>query len=104
MAQFDIYQNTNPASKKNFPYLLDVQADLLNHLSTRVIVPLSLSSKIKHPIKHLMPHFIIEGTSVTLLTAQMTAVSTQILNKKVDSLQHKRNEIIAVIDFLFTGI
>ena len=104
MSQFDIYQNPNPASKKKFPYLIDVQANLLSHLSTRIVIPLMLSSKIKHPIKHLMPHFSIEEISVTLITSELTTVSTRILNKKIDSLQHKRNEIIAAIDFLFTGI
>ena len=104
MSQFDVYQNPNPTSKKKFPYLIDVQADLLNHLSTRVVIPFMLSSKIKHPIKHLMPHFSIEETSVTLITSEITSVSTRILNKKIASLRYKRNEIIAAIDFLFTGI
>ena len=34
MARFNVY-----ASASGAPYLLDVQADLLDHLSTRVVVP-----------------------------------------------------------------
>ena len=30
MAQFDVYENRNPVTKKKFPYLLDVQTDLLD--------------------------------------------------------------------------
>lgn len=40
MAQFDVYENPDPNSKATVPYLLDVQADLLNKLATRVVVPL----------------------------------------------------------------
>lgn len=38
--QFDVYENENPASRQRFPYLLDVQAELLDSLGTRVIIPL----------------------------------------------------------------
>ena len=38
MAQFDVYHNPNPATRKTIPYLLDVQADLLDAMATRVVV------------------------------------------------------------------
>ena len=31
MAQFDVYDNPNLASRKTTPYLLDVQTDLLDN-------------------------------------------------------------------------
>ncbi|MGH8711698.1 MAG: CcdB family protein, partial [Burkholderiales bacterium] len=40
MAQFDVYRNANPATRARIPYLLDVQSDLLEPLTTRVVVPL----------------------------------------------------------------
>ena len=36
MAQFDVHRNPNAASAKAIPFLLDVQADLLSGLVTRV--------------------------------------------------------------------
>ena len=44
MTQFDVHINPNPATRKAIPYLLDVQADLLDTLATRVIVPLPLAA------------------------------------------------------------
>ena len=41
MAQFDVHRNPNAASAKAIPFLLDVQADLLSGLATRVAVPLA---------------------------------------------------------------
>ena len=40
MAQFDVYENTDVQSRKRTPYLLDIQSDILESLSTRVVVPL----------------------------------------------------------------
>ncbi|MDX1464665.1 MAG: CcdB family protein [Halomonas sp.] len=34
MAQFDVYENRNPSSHKHYPYLLDIQGDLLGELHT----------------------------------------------------------------------
>lgn len=103
MTQFDIYTNTNPDSKKNIPFLLDIQPDLLSSLTTRVVVPLVLSSKIKKPIKNLMPQFIIQNSSVVMSTSELASVSIKLLTHKLGSLQNRRNEIIAALDFLFTG-
>lgn len=44
MAQFDVYENTNRDTCKTFPYMLDIQAEVLNDLPTRVVVPLVSSS------------------------------------------------------------
>ncbi|PWV68837.1 CcdB family protein [Halomonas sp. A11-A] len=40
MAQFHAYENRNPASRERYPYLLDIQCDLLGELRTTVVVPL----------------------------------------------------------------
>ena len=61
MAQFEVYENPNPQSRDDIPYLLDVQSDLLEPLATRVVVPLVLSSAAGKPAKHLNPEFEIES-------------------------------------------
>lgn len=100
MPQFDVYRYKN---SPHVPYLLDIQADLMSMLSTRLVIPLVLATKIKIPIKNINLEFEIENTQVILSTAEMAGISTKLLGKKVTSLQHHRNEIIAAIDFLITG-
>lgn len=41
MAQFIVYRNKNARTKPIFPFLVDVQSDLLEDLQTRVVIPLS---------------------------------------------------------------
>ena len=100
MAQFDVYKNPNPSTAKEYPYLLDIQNDLLQNLNTRVVVPLSFNTT---PIKHLMPQFTINNQKVTMLTPQIAGVSKTLCKKIVTNLKDKRNEILDAIDFMING-
>lgn len=103
MAQFDVYENKNPDTKKTVPYLLDVQADLLENLSTHVVVPLVPVPIMGKAARHLNPVFKIKKTNVVMSTAELAGVPVRIFGEKVTSLSDSRNEIIAALDFLFTG-
>jgi toxin CcdB len=41
MAQFAVHKNKNPRSKTTYPLLVGVQADLLDDLQTRLVIPLT---------------------------------------------------------------
>ncbi|MFH7321481.1 CcdB family protein [Desulfurivibrio sp. D14AmB] len=98
MARFDVYQNPDGEG-----YLLDVQADLLRGLSTRVVVPLLPVSMAPQPAKILNPCFTITGESQIMATQFMAAVPVSILRAPITSLQAKRDEIVAAVDFLMQG-
>ncbi len=103
MAQFDVYQNPNEETNQAIPYLLDIQADLLNALSTRVVVPLVAASAMGKAVRYLNPRFTINQSTVFMSTAELAGVPVRSLGEKVGSLKDERNEIIAALDFLFTG-
>lgn len=103
MAQFDVYENPNPETKTAVPYLLDVQADLLSDMATRVVVPLVNVAAMGKPAKILNPEFKIKQTAVVMSTAELAGVSLNVLGERVGSLSDRRDDIIAALDFLFTG-
>lgn len=103
MAQFDIYRNPNAETNQMVPYLLDVQADLLESLATRVVVPLIAASAMAKAIRHLNPQFQIGDAAVVMSTAELAGVSIRAIGEKVGSLKEHRDEIIAALDFLFVG-
>lgn len=100
MAQFDIYENPNPRTNKEIPFLLDIQNDLFSSLSTRVVVPLVLNMQ---AAKILNPLFEINGSILTMSTAQLAGIATNNLGALIGSLEDKRDEIISAIDFMITG-
>jgi toxin CcdB len=103
MAQFDVFENQNQETNQAVPYLLDVQTDLLDTLSTRVVVPLVTASAMGKAVKHLNPEFKIRNATAFMSTAELAGVPVSYMGEKVSSLKDQRQEIIAALDFLFTG-
>lgn len=104
MAQFDVYRNLNIRTRRAVPFLLDVQTDLLSPLVTRVVVPPVRASEMRKQATHLNPQFSIGGAKMVMSTAELAGVPTQALGERVQSLKSRRNEIIAALDFLLTGV
>ena len=100
MAQFDIYENLNPKTNKDIPFLLDIQNDILKNLSTRVVVPLILNMK---PAKILNPQFQINNLTLTMSTAEMAGISIDTLGPIICTVENKKHEIISAVDFMITG-
>jgi toxin CcdB len=100
MARFDVYAM---AGRGGVAYVLDVQASLLEHLGTRVVVPLVPLAKAPPPIKELNPLFDIEGEPHVLLTQAMAALPQTELKKPALSLDVHHDRITKALDILFTG-
>lgn len=104
MPQFTVYENINKQTKDSFPYLLDVQTNLLNGLNTRVVIPLCPSDALgKKSISNLSPRFEIKMVSHTLLTSQLAGIAISEIGPPVCDLSDHRIEIIKALDFLLTG-
>jgi toxin CcdB len=101
MAQFDVYKNPRGGA---FPLLVDVQADLLERLATRVVVPLMPAKKFGKPITRLNPLSTIAGVSYVLVFQELAGVPIGALGPRVASLADRRADLIAALDLLFTGI
>ena len=98
MAKLDVYPGA-----ENDTLLLDVQADLLDALNTRMVVPLVAVSKAPVPAKRLNPVFVIDGTEYVMVTQFMAAVPRSILRKPVVSLNDRFEDITSAIDMLIQG-
>ncbi|MGR5254035.1 CcdB family protein [Vibrio astriarenae] len=105
MPQFSLYQNNDKSTATAYPYFVDVQSEMLNTLNTRLVIPLTpLEMLEKKAPTHLCPVINIDEGDFVILTHQMASVPNMILRDPVNDLSAFRNEIIAAIDFLITGI
>ncbi len=100
MAQFDIYQRQG----EGVEFLLDLQDNMLENLSTRVVAPLASLATVGTPMKTLNPRISVGGVEYLLLTHLLAAIPAAALGEPVGSVRTQRDEIIASIDLLFTGI
>jgi toxin CcdB len=100
MAQFDIY----PGSGEGCDFLLDLQDNMLDELSTRVVAPLVAVDAVGPPMRILNPRVTIDDNPYILLTHLLAAISKSSLGKPVGSASSQRDEIVGSIDLIFTGI
>jgi toxin CcdB len=103
VARFDVYRNANRKSRDRVPLLLDIQADLLEDLATRLVVPLVAASEFGPAIERLNPEVRLGNRSYVMATAEMAAVMRKSLGEKVGSLDGQSAEILAAVDFLISG-
>ena len=108
MSQFSIHSNLNPASNKLYPYLINVQASLLDNLETRLVIPLSLKSKFANkPIKVLNPiiNIVNHGTKPNL-SSDVRAVVFRIAQEAITNVVRHSNasKIDVQLDYLDDNI
>jgi toxin CcdB len=105
MPQFSVHKNKNPKTRSTYPYLVDVQSDLLSDLGTRVVVPLIKRTALtKKPIKNLTPVIRVDGQEFIMMVPQLAGIATGDLGVPVASAVQHRGEVVAALDFLITGI
>lgn len=105
MAQFQVYGNTNKATQKSYPYLLDIQSDLLEDLRTTVVIPLMPADLAGNQVmSRLNPLVEIGNGSFVVMTQSLAGVDRAILGERVCDLVEHRPQIIAAIDFVLSGI
>jgi len=103
MAQFDLYQNkeSNPA----YPLLVDIQHELLETLSTRLIVPLTPRTLYEGKAPQtICPVIHLDQGDFILMPQYMSSMPTQSLGQHIGSLNTFRDDIIRAVDLLITGV
>ena len=98
MARFDVYRNPEGDG-----YLVDLQANLLDHLNTRIVAPLLPIDRAPKPAATLNPVLNMGSEQVVMLPQFMAAVPSQILKGPVARIDSCRAEITAAVDLLFQG-
>lgn len=104
MSQFDVYRNPDASTRARFPFLLEIQSDLLESLATRVVVPLAVAGEDTTPIARLMPVFELGGQRVVMRTPEIAGIARKAIGAHVGSLAVHRHEIVAALDVLITGV
>ena len=100
MARFDIHRPRDSAA----PYLLDVQSELLDHLRTRVVIPLLPPGAVPPDLRDLHPRLVVGGTELLAATQLLAAVKRHELGPVVANAADQRDTITRALDLLLTGV
>jgi len=104
MAQFDVHPNPVGEMADMAPFVLDLQDGGLAAMPTRLVAPLVRQEEGVRPARHLTPVMAVDGERLMLMPHLMAAVPAKSLGRPIGSLADRRDEIVAALDFLFTGI
>ena len=104
MAQFAVHPNGNPRTRAAIPYLLDVQADLLAPLATRVVVPLYRPEALgSSPMTRLTPTLRFQEQPLVAMVPELAGVPLKALGPAVGDLAGAGAELIQAMDLVLTG-
>lgn len=104
MSQFDVFHNPDVQSRARIPYVLVLQSDLLDSIENHIVVPLRIKLEgAIVPVLRLNPIVSIDGDDYLLRMQDIAAVPRRLLRQPVTNLSSRREDILAALDFLFTG-
>jgi toxin CcdB len=105
MPQFAVHRNQHAQTKVRFPLLLDIQANFLEELATRVVIPLAAQAAWKNQkMNKLTPVVQVDGKHYIVVTPQLSAIARKELGPVVADLSADRLDFIGALDFLISGI
>jgi toxin CcdB len=84
-------------------YLLNVQHDLHEHLSTRIVVPLLREAEAPPPSRDLNPRFVLDDGPHLLFPQYLAAVPKRELGRPIGNLEAERDAVTKALDLLLTG-
>jgi len=105
VAQFDVYVNPSKQTRNAYPFILDIQNELIENIATRIVVPLGIAKNFSNEeMKGLTPRIEFEGTDLLIMIPQIASMPARALKEPIGTLFHLRDEIISALDFAITGI
>lgn len=103
--QYDVYQNPSSRMRDLYPYVVDIQSELLSSLPTRLVMPLAITklSANKVPGK-LCPMISVLGEKFMLIPHEAAPLDKKLLKMKADSVKAQASEIVAALDIVVSGV
>jgi len=101
VGRFDVYANPEVAERRQTPYLVDVQNDFIDALTTRVVIPLRREAGFGARARNLNPLLVVASDRVVLDTAALGAIPVSELRKPLASLRDDRALVQEALDTLF---
>ena len=103
--QFDIYENPSPRMRDVYPFVVDVQSNLLSALATRMVVPLAITNlSAKDLPQRMCPIITVNNRPLMLVPFEAAPLDNRLLRIEIASVLERSYEIIAAMDSVLSGI
>lgn len=100
MAKFDVYESRISMP----PYVCQIQSTFLDHLATRLVVPIYRSATLPNEYeRNLTPKVVIKDEDCQIVTQEMFSLPKNALGKKIGNIKEHDFNITRAVDFLMQG-
>ena len=102
--QFDVFENPSPRMRDVYPFVVDVQSDLLSALATRMVVPLAITTLPKNELPHwLCPVITVNNKPLMLVPFEAAPLDKRWLRSEINSIRDRSHDIIGAMDAVLSG-
>ena len=103
--QYDVFDNPSPRMRDVYPYVMDIQSDLLRSLPTRMVAPLAITPLAASELpRRLCPVIVVNGKKLTLVPFEAAPLDKRLLKKSVSSAKNRADDIVAAMDAVMSVV
>jgi toxin CcdB len=105
MAQFDVYVNPSATRGQGFPFFVVIQSDQLDHLPTRLVMPLQrLANRPAGVPRRLALTVTIHGEELFLASHQCAPWPAKLLKRPVSNIAMQAGTLRDALDAVISGV
>lgn len=91
--------------RDQYPFVVDIQSDLLSSLATRMVMPLAVTSLRADDLpRRLCPVFTVRDQRLMLVPFEAAPLDKRLLKSEVASIRDCSHEIVAAMDAVLSGL
>jgi toxin CcdB len=88
-----------------YPYVVDIQSELLGSLPTRMVMPMSVTQLPASKVpRKLCPMIGLLGQTFMLIPYEAAPLDKKLLKRKSGSAKAQASEIVAALDAVVSGV
>jgi toxin CcdB len=103
MPQYDVYANPSHSAATGIPYVVVIQSDLLDALSTRLTMPLAVAESATKAPTALCPVITVKGQRLHALAHFAAPLPAKALRRPVDNVAAQAHALVTAIDAVLSG-
>lgn len=104
MAQYDVYLNPSATAAQGIPFVVVIQSDLLDELSTRLVVPLATLDFAGKVPRALCPAISVKGQKLNALAHYAAPLPARLLRHPVANVSAQASDLVAAMDAVLSGL
>ena len=103
--QFDVHANPSPRVRDQYPFVVNIQSELLGSLATRMVVPLAVTGLGDKDLpRRLCPVLVVRGQSLMLVPFEAAPLAKRLLKTRIASVKDRAHDIVSAMDAVLSGI